>query len=416
MRTVPPRFRPLHVLSRGATADVLLAHDEELDRDVVVKLLAEHAASDPELSRRFRREARIAARLGAHPYVVTVHESGSWEGRPYIVLELLPGGSLADRAGPVSRENALRWVAQAASALDAAHSLGFVHRDVKPANLLVDEHGDLRLSDFGVARDLQEPITEAGLVLGTPGYLAPEQARGEATPATDRYALAALAYELLFGSRPDAGSTLSEGALAAVFERGLAAEPGRRFPTATAFVEALASAVDGSSEATRRRIVLPRTTRARFRAQGPPRWSRAERVIGLAAGLVTVVAAATLAGMLLGFHELEPSTLHVGGRAPAGTCTASPVDHDANVVVSGIGPDGLCRSLTSSLASRSDAWTYRTGRVLLAPDHGSGALSVVCRLHRGNLTVTVYDSGGQQIGRDICTERFAPSWNESSLA
>ena len=418
MPGLPPRFRPLRVLSRGMSAEVVLARDEELDRDVVVKLLLGDAASDRELKQRFRREARMAAQLGTHPHVVTVHESGVWDGRPYIVFELLHGGSLVERlGGVVPREDALRWLTQAASALDAAHQQGFVHRDVKPANLLLDEHGDLRLSDFGVARDLREPITEPGLVLGTPGYLAPEQARGEATPATDRYALAALAYELLFGRRPEEGSTLTNGEAALVFRRGLARDPAERFETATAFVDALTAALDGSSEKTRRLIVLPRTTRARIpAAQSPPRWSTAERAIGLAAGFVVLTAAAALAGALLAFHEFAPSAAHGAARPTAGSCTASALSHDANVVVSGVDPSSLCRSLTASLASRSTAWTYRSGRVLLAPDHGSDALSVVCRLQRGSLTVTVYDTGSQRIGRDICDSHFAPSWNESSLA
>ncbi|HZC28890.1 MAG TPA: protein kinase, partial [Gaiellaceae bacterium] len=123
---LPPRYRPLRVLGRGATAEVLLARDQELDRDVAVKLLAPELGADPTVPERFAREAVLAARLGRHPHVVMVHDAGRWRGRSFIVMEYERGGSVEERlgAGPVSREQALRWLRQTADAVDAAHEIG----------------------------------------------------------------------------------------------------------------------------------------------------------------------------------------------------------------------------------------------------------------------------------------------------
>ena len=170
--------------------EVYRAEDADLARVVAVKLLSDRFADNDAIRGRFTREALAVARLSHAPSTVTIFDVGQHEGRPYIVMEYLPGGSLADRieregAQPVGRS--LEWLGQAAAALDAAHANGIVHRDVKPANLLLDGDERVKVADFGVASaaDLGS-FTEAGTVVGTAGYLAPEQARGErATPASD---------------------------------------------------------------------------------------------------------------------------------------------------------------------------------------------------------------------------------------
>jgi hypothetical protein len=253
--------------------ELYVAEDRELGRKVAVKLLHHRFAGDTILARRFKREALTAARLSGHRHVVTIYDVGEWHGRPFIVMEYLPGGTVAGRArgASVDPERAVAWLREAAEALDDAHRLGIVHRDVKPANLLFDERGDLTVVDFGIARVADETtgMTAAGTVLGTAGYLAPEQALGEpATPASDRYALAIVAYELLTGGRPfERGSATAHihepvppasergvglpRTVDEVFSRALAKDPVARYPSAKAFVDALAAAFASETDATR---------------------------------------------------------------------------------------------------------------------------------------------------------------------
>jgi serine/threonine protein kinase len=178
---LPQRFRDARRLGHGGMGDILLARDTVLDRDVAIKVLAERFAEDESIRKRFTREALAAARLSSAPNTVTIFDVGETGGRPFIVMEYLPGGSLDDRLqdGPVPPEQALAWLDQAARALDAAHAGGIVHRDVKPANLLLDGDGNVHVADFGVARATGlDSLTLAGTVVGTAGYLSPEQARG----------------------------------------------------------------------------------------------------------------------------------------------------------------------------------------------------------------------------------------------
>ena len=204
---LPARYTAPELIAHGGMADVYRVTDEVLGRTVAVKVLAERYARQEEFDARFLREARTAASLTGEPFVVAIHDVGeSSEGLPFIVMEYVAGGTVADRlrAGPVEPGQALRWLEQAAAGLDAAHARGIVHRDVKPANLLVASDGSIRVSDFGIARAAgHDTLTAAGTILGSSGYMAPEQARGEpSTPATDRYGLACVAFELLTGSRP----------------------------------------------------------------------------------------------------------------------------------------------------------------------------------------------------------------------
>jgi Protein kinase domain len=200
--------------------EVYRAMDSVLERKVAVKLLSERHASEPEVRARFRREALAAARLSGTPHVITVFDVGEHEEQPYIVMEYLDGGSVHDRLreGRVPPGQALEWLAQAGQALDRAHAEGVVHRDVKPANLLLDRDGSICVTDFGIASTTGvDTLTLPGTVLGTAGYLSPEQARGEpATAASDRYGLGVVAFELLTGRRPYEGDTAATEAFAHV--------------------------------------------------------------------------------------------------------------------------------------------------------------------------------------------------------
>src|SRR3954452_20348411 len=205
--SLPDRYRVVRHLANGGMASVWEAHDELLDRDVAGQGLASHLGEGDRAGKRFQREARAAAGLSSHPYVVTIYDVGEHANRVFMVMEIMRGGSLADRlrsGRDIPHQTALRWLREAAAALDTAHDAGVVHRDIKPANLLLDERERLAVADFGIARVAwEDQLTATGQVLGTAAYLSPEQALGEpATAASDRYALAVVAYELLTGGRP----------------------------------------------------------------------------------------------------------------------------------------------------------------------------------------------------------------------
>lgn len=211
-RTVGRRYRLVERIGAGGMGEVWRADDTLLGRPVAVKALRPERAADPEFLARFRAEARWAGRLH-HPGVASVLDYGEDDGAPWLVLELVEGEALSGllrREGRLSAARTVDVVAQAAAALQAAHAGGLVHRDVKPGNLLVRPDGAVKVTDFGVATTAErgdgDPLTRTGTLLGTVGYLSPEQAAGSpATAASDLYALGVVAYECLAGHRPFAG-------------------------------------------------------------------------------------------------------------------------------------------------------------------------------------------------------------------
>jgi tRNA A-37 threonylcarbamoyl transferase component Bud32 len=267
--SLPSRYRDARLIAHGGMGEIYLARDEVLGREVAVKVLAERFAADASLRERFKREALAAARLSSNHNIVTIFDVGEHDGRPIIVMEYLAGGSLEKRVDgkkPCKTAQVLDWLDEAASALDAAHAAGIVHRDVKPGNLLLDDRDHVKVADFGIASAAgMDSFTQTGTILGTAGYLSPEQARGErATAASDRYALGIVAWELLTGRRPFQSATPTAEALAhvnspvpsahaangalpasfdAVFERALAKDPAARYPYASDLVGELRSAM-----------------------------------------------------------------------------------------------------------------------------------------------------------------------------
>ena len=205
------RYRVDSTLGAGGMATVFLCEDERLGREVAVKRL--HAHSPTQTAQRFVREAKLGASLN-HPNLVSVYDTVTDDEGVLIVMELVRGESLADalRRGPLETDEALSVVRDVASGLDHAHSHGVVHRDVKPANVLLREDGMTKLVDLGIATAAdQTRITQSGIVLGTAAYMAPEQLDGsKAGPATDVYALSVVAFEALSGSRARSGRTPME--------------------------------------------------------------------------------------------------------------------------------------------------------------------------------------------------------------
>jgi serine/threonine protein kinase len=332
--------------------EVYRATDATLGRVVAIKMLAERHARDPDVRARFTREALAAARLSGEPYVITVFDVGEHDDRPFIVMENLDGGTVHQRLrdGRVPPEQALEWLRQAAAALDAAHRNGVVHRDVKPANLLLDKDDVVRVSDFGIASAAgMDTLTLPGTVLGTAGYLSPEQARGElATSASDRYALAVVAFELLTGRRPFAADTpVTEafGHLNAeipsaeeiapdlplgiddVFARALAKDPEERPDSATELVQELEAAF-ASPEPTR---VLPGATAVQAPTPAPyeetpmrvHRNDHRRRNVAIAAIAGTLALAGGAVAALVGIGGGDGGTTSAAGRTSTSTTTTS---------------------------------------------------------------------------------------------
>jgi serine/threonine-protein kinase len=251
---------------------VYRAYHLQLERTGAVKVL-QAISPDRETTARFRHEAQAIAQL-RHPNIVNVYDFGEYEGTPYMIVEYVPGGSLADRltAGHIDRAEALEYLRGIAAGLDYAHETGVVHRDVKPANVLIAKDNTPVLADFGLAKLMQGSSIKSmtGATTGTPAYMAPEQVTGtDVGPAADRYSLATIAYEMFAGVIPFAGQGLMELLYAhvhrdpispstynsslnphvdAVILRGLSKDPALRWETCTAFVDALAAALAEKSE------------------------------------------------------------------------------------------------------------------------------------------------------------------------
>lgn len=215
-RILAARYRVGGLLGRGGMAEVYDGYDERLHRAVAVKVLRPEVAADPEVRNRFEIEARSAAGL-SHPNVVAVFDTGEDEGTPFIVMERLPGETLADRvlASQIDQSQIDQsWLRKVAAdvlgALGAAHAAGLVHRDVKPGNILLADDGCAKVADFGIAKSLEvsSDLTGTGLLFGTPAYLAPERLQGHpATERSDLYALGVVLYEALAGAKPFDGPT-----------------------------------------------------------------------------------------------------------------------------------------------------------------------------------------------------------------
>ena len=316
------RYVTERVLGRGGMAAVYLARDGELDRLVAVKVLGEPFALDDEFARRFRREAQTAAKL-AHSNVVQVFDTGEDDGRLFIVMEYVDGESLdrvLAREGRMAPDRALALGEQACAALAYAHEHGVVHRDVKPANLLLRRDGILKVADFGIARPEQATeLTQAGTILGTLAYLAPEQARGEpATSRSDVYALGVVLYELLTGAPPQRAENLAQLARVAdepipplrelapsvppeaeaAIMRALARHPDERPSSAAELARELhaegSTARTARAAASERATVLLRPAGGRLRRLGA---RGALAVAAVAAALVALVAFAAVRGV-----------------------------------------------------------------------------------------------------------------------
>jgi eukaryotic-like serine/threonine-protein kinase len=339
-RILDDRYRLGSLLGVGGMAKVYLADDRVLERQVAVKVLSPPYAQDPMFVERFRREARAAARL-SHPNIVAVFDSGSDANQHYLVMEYVAGQSLAEllhRQGRLTPRRAAELAVEVCAALAAAHAQGLVHRDVKPANVLVDADGRVKVADFGIVKAAATAtLTGTGTVLGTAAYLSPEQAQGGPVDArSDLYSLGCLLYELLCGTPPfgsgadsppvavatrhlhqppeppSAHNPQVDAGLDAVVLTALAKEPAQRYQSAVELQDALERVLAGDAVAAgpvgspaaalstepllglpARIGVLAATTgpavRDVGRRPGWPRWALAVAGLALGLGLVAAV-------------------------------------------------------------------------------------------------------------------------------
>ena len=222
------RYELLRRIARGGMADVYLARDASLDRQVAVKVLFPEFANDPSFVERFRREAKAAANLN-HPNIVGIYDWGQEQGTYYIVMEYVVGRSMADvlrSTGPLSPDRAAEIASDVAEALSSAHSAGLVHRDIKLGNIIVSDDGQVKVADFGIATALAQRagdnLTHIGSVMGTATYFSPEQARGKALDGrSDLYSLGVVLYEMIVGKPPFTADTSTAVAVKHVQERPL---------------------------------------------------------------------------------------------------------------------------------------------------------------------------------------------------
>src|SRR5579884_3923895 len=204
------RYELQELVGAGGMSSVFRAHDRVLERTVALKVLHQRLSDEDEYVERFRREARMVAGL-SHQNIVTVIDRGEDDGRPFIVFEFVAGENLkeiVERNGPLPVDRALELAMQIARGLAFAHANGYVHRDVKPQNVLLNGDGQAKVTDFGIARslDVKHGVTQTGTVLGTSDYIAPEQAQGRPVDEhTDVYSLGIVLYELLTGELPFTG-------------------------------------------------------------------------------------------------------------------------------------------------------------------------------------------------------------------
>ncbi|HEY3188484.1 MAG TPA: protein kinase [Solirubrobacteraceae bacterium] len=340
------RYRLDAEVGHGGMSTVYRAFDTVLERQVAIKLMHREIASDSHQIERFRREARAVAQIN-HPHVVGVIDAGEDEGAPYIVFEYVEGETLKDRirrSGRLAVPEAVAYAIEVARGLSAAHARHIVHRDVKPQNVLIDEEGTARVTDFGIARSLtEEGLTAEGRVLGTTDYVSPEQALGHAvTGQSDLYSLGIVLFEMLTGDVPFHGENQVavamkhvreelpdvqarrpevSSALASVVDRATEKDLGRRYATVEELVDDLADVLGietaRTGQTTGEVTTVLRTLSPRARRRVP---LRARHPIALIAGAAALVVAGVVAFVLLadraergtGTHNVStPPGLHL---------------------------------------------------------------------------------------------------------
>ena len=368
----PDGYRIVRTLGHGGMATVYLAVQDVLERHVALKILDTRLQDDRALGERFLREARILGTL-SHPHIIAVHEVGIVDDRPFMAMEYLPQGSLGEIDLPLSAVRVSRILLQIAAALEFAHARGFVHRDVKPHNILLRDGDSVVLADFGIAKPmaLDALHTEDGTVLGTPGYMSPEQVRGlELDGRSDFYSLGVVAYQLLTGELPFVGPDRYSTGIkhlsdpvprlphrVAAFQSLIEALLDKRMQPRPASVSEVQALLPDLGEHT---LLLGAPISGRLRAQRAPRWPLVILALLVAAGLAfawqRLQDAAPPPAVATGTPAAEATTLAV---LPFRSLSADSAD---NLLADGLAEDVLNALATSPrlrVSGRTSSFAFR---------------------------------------------------------
>ena len=438
------RYELEELVGTGGMSRVYRARDRQLERTVALKILHERLGADDEHVSRFRHEARAVAQL-SHPNVVTVIDRGTDGRRQFIVFEYVFGENLRqllDRTGRLPVSRALEIGIAVADGLAWAHARGVVHRDVKPQNVLVGRDGEVKVTDFGIARslDAESGLTVTGTVLGTSNYLSPEQASGKhVTESADVYSLGVLLYELLAGEVPFPGGNQVVVALkhvtdeapplhdvpprlAAAVARALEKEPERRFPSMADFAEELRACLAGlASRAAERTVAAPAAPAAAQATHVLPRERRrrSSRVAVVAVLAAVAVAAAVVVLVLTAGHGGSPAgsggggagavtLLGLSGYDPQGT--GAPGEHDA---AAPLATDGNEATFWATETYHSPQFGGLKSGVGLVLDAGSavelGSVTVTTDTPGFTARILAGDSPSGEFGDDSSTQTVGAS-------
>ena len=355
------RYEVRGILGCGGMAEVRDGWDTRLHRPVAIKLLLPALSAQPDIRRRFEDEARSAAALN-HPNIVSVHDFGEHAGTPFIVMERLPGATLADRIaqGPLPPSRVHAMLNDVLAALGVAHSAGVLHRDIKPGNILVSAAGDtMKVADFGIAKTAGAAVTMAGQIVGTMAYMSPERIAGAAASvADDLYAVGVVGYEALTGNRAfpqDNPATLAHAimsapppplavvrpdvapVLAAVIDRAMARDPGQRFGSAEQMRAALggdshallagATPVAAPARPATKVLAAPLPPSATYFAPTPPRRrldKRTRNILASTAVLVALIVSVLAIALDSSSTQQVPKPISTSTPVPTPTTTPTP--------------------------------------------------------------------------------------------